>query len=86
MSKLIAALAATIVITCAAPAPTFAGPLHIAREAANLGLNTARRAVDLGLDTAEGAAHVAKDAVTPDACERGARRFRDSEGDWHRCR
>jgi hypothetical protein len=60
-------------------------PLGIARDAAQLGLETARRAVDLGLDTAEEAADVAEDAVTfDDDCPKGER-YKGRDGRWRTC-
>ena len=60
-------------------------PLRIARDAANLGVETARKAVDLGLDTAEDAADVAEDAVTiGDDCPKGER-YKGHDGQWHTC-
>jgi hypothetical protein len=72
------------------PSPGFAAergfnPLRIARDAADLGLDTAKRAVDLGLDTAEGAVDIAKDAVTDDPCPTG-HRYKGRDGEWHTCR
>jgi hypothetical protein len=60
-------------------------PFRIARDAAELGLDTAERAVDLGLDTAEEAADAAEDAVTlDDNCPRGEY-YKGRDGRWHPC-
>ena len=59
-------------------------PLRIARDAANLGLETAGKAVDLGLDTAEEAADIAEDAITIDDCPKGER-YKGHDGRWHTC-
>jgi hypothetical protein len=89
MAKTLATLAAAAMLVVGSAAPSVADsgfhPLRIARDAANLGLNTARRAVDLGLDTAEGAAGVAHDAVKPDRCRHGTH-YRDKNGHRHTCR
>ena len=88
MARYLVTLATVLAIGVAAT-PAFAdfNPLRVARDAAELGLNTAKRAVDLGIDTAEDAIGVAEDAVTPDErpCHSGEL-YRDGDGDWHTCR
>jgi len=80
----ISALSLALLVPPASAAEGF-NPLRIARDAADLGLDTAKRAVDLGLDTAEGAAEVAEDAVTiEDNCPAGER-YKGRDGRWHTC-
>lgn len=80
----ILALAAGVSMSPAAYAAEDFNPLKIARDAADLGLDTARRAVDLGLDTAEDAADAVEDAFDEDNCPRGER-YRGRDGRWHTC-
>lgn len=60
-------------------------PLKVARDAANLGLDTARKAVDLGINTAEDAADAVEDAFDADNCPKGER-YKGRDGRWHTCR
>ncbi len=84
MLRHIAAAGLVLALATPALAEEF-NPLGIARDAAELGLDTARKAVDLGLDTAGDAAEIAEDAVTfEDDCPRGER-FKDAEGHWREC-
>jgi hypothetical protein len=83
MPKFATILAAAAFAVAGSVTQGSAGPLDIARDAAELGLQTAKRAVDLGLDTAEDAADIAKDAVTPD-CPPGER-YKDAQGRWRTC-
>ena len=81
----VSALSLALLVPTALAAESGFNPLRIARDAAELGLDTAKKAVDLGLDTAEDAADVAEDAVTiEDNCPAGER-YKGRDGRWHTC-